>query len=77
MLQIIPESKRCDKMFDCEDGSDEANCTCTDYIQNTNPEAICDGITDCIDLSDESDCGKLYKQQMRFIQLTINVFSKM
>ena len=58
MLQVIPITKKCDKILDCEDGTDELNCSCGDYIKNVDESAICDGITDCVDLSDERDCGK-------------------
>ncbi|CAG9836716.1 unnamed protein product [Diabrotica balteata] len=37
----------------CEDGTDESNCKCVDYVRSHNPKAVCDGITDCHDLSDE------------------------
>ncbi|XP_017777496.1 PREDICTED: serine protease nudel-like [Nicrophorus vespilloides] len=57
MLEIIPLAKKCDKVIDCQDGTDEEFCTCSDYLKNTHPEAICDGVTDCKDLSDESNCG--------------------
>ncbi|CAG9768789.1 unnamed protein product [Ceutorhynchus assimilis] len=56
LLQIIPIEKRCNKIFDCEDGSDETDCTCADYIRTTDADAICDGVTDCTDLSDENNC---------------------
>lgn len=68
MLQIVPMSKKCNRIYDCEDGTDEVNCTCVDYIKHDNPNAICDGITDCVDLTDEADCGtKIYKKQYFFI----------
>ncbi|VEN60340.1 unnamed protein product [Callosobruchus maculatus] len=57
MLQLIPINKKCDKIFDCEDGTDEKNCLCVDYLRYTNTSSICDGITDCADLSDEADCN--------------------
>lgn len=44
--------------MDCEDSTDELNCTCKDYLQNLRPTAICDGYADCDDLTDERDCGK-------------------
>ncbi|GJQ72842.1 hypothetical protein Trydic_g1491 [Trypoxylus dichotomus] len=57
MLQIIPLSKRCDKVADCEDVSDEEDCKCVDYLRHFHPETICDGSIDCNDLSDEDGCG--------------------
>lgn len=51
-------AQKCDKVINCEDGTDESNCTCAEYLQNTHPSAICNGITDCADLSDESNCRK-------------------
>lgn len=50
--------KRCDKHLDCEDGSDEADCSCAHYVHSARPDAICDGVTDCHDVSDEIGCGK-------------------
>ncbi|CAH1999694.1 unnamed protein product [Acanthoscelides obtectus] len=58
MLQLIPMKKKCDKVYDCEDGTDETNCLCVDYLKVINDSCICDGITDCDDLSDEADCNK-------------------
>lgn len=59
MLQVIPLRKRCNKIVDCQDGTDEENCKCLDYLKNTVPNAICDGISDCHDSSDENNCGKI------------------
>ncbi|XP_050596291.1 serine protease nudel isoform X2 [Bombus affinis] len=56
LLQSIPIAKRCDRVVDCEDSSDEMNCTCKNFLQNLKPSAICDGYVDCDDLTDEQDC---------------------
>lgn len=60
MLEVIPIRKRCNKIVDCQDATDEENCKCIDYLINIRPEAICDGITDCYDLSDENTCGIMF-----------------
>ncbi|XP_076624870.1 serine protease nudel isoform X2 [Colletes latitarsis] len=56
MLQSISMDKRCDRVIDCEDSTDEINCTCKEYLMNVKPTAICDGYTDCDDGTDEEDC---------------------
>ncbi|XP_060524589.1 serine protease nudel-like [Cylas formicarius] len=58
LLQAIPLKKKCNKILDCEDGSDEINCACADYVKTQDPLAICDGIRDCSDGSDEVNCVK-------------------
>lgn len=45
-------------MADCEDGTDEIECTCRDYLLTNGASAICDGIADCADRSDETNCNK-------------------
>lgn len=57
MLQVIPFSKKCNKIPDCEDISDERNCSCVDYLKSFHPEGVCDGLIDCYDYSDEINCG--------------------
>ncbi|KAF5286324.1 hypothetical protein FQA39_LY04222 [Lamprigera yunnana] len=56
LLQFIDLSKRCDRKSDCEDATDEANCTCVEYLKFNYPTTICDGETDCVDASDEENC---------------------
>lgn len=54
--QVINMDQRCDRVFDCEDGTDEDNCKCRDHLKFQSPKLICDGHVDCHDSSDESDC---------------------
>ncbi|CAH0702950.1 unnamed protein product [Spodoptera exigua] len=54
--QTIPYHQRCDRKADCEDGTDELDCTCTDYLITFDNKLICDGISDCADGQDEQDC---------------------
>lgn len=58
ILQVVPIDRRCDKIADCEDSTDEENCKCVDYLANVAPKVVCDGFTDCFDLSDEAFCSK-------------------
>ncbi|XP_066591634.1 serine protease nudel [Prorops nasuta] len=62
-LQNVAYSQRCDRKFDCEDGTDENNCTCKDYLLNLRREAICDGFIDCDDGSDEESCNICEKDE--------------
>lgn len=57
LIQTITINKRCDKHLDCEDATDEEDCTCRDYLLNFQPTAICDGHIDCNDETDETYCG--------------------
>ncbi|XP_044258893.1 serine protease nudel-like [Tribolium madens] len=58
MLQTIPYDEKCNKVVNCEDGTDEADCSCVDYLKRFHKDAICDGVTDCKDMSDEANCVK-------------------
>ncbi|KAF5307276.1 hypothetical protein FQR65_LT06992 [Abscondita terminalis] len=57
MLQTIAINKMCDRRADCEDASDEQDCTCMDFLRYSFPDTICDGETDCSDGSDENNCS--------------------
>ncbi|CAH1238844.1 OTOGL [Branchiostoma lanceolatum] len=62
LYQCIPLAYLCDGEVECEDGTDEVNCTATclpsQYICNDgkclDPEFLCDGVPQCEDSSDES-----------------------
>ncbi|XP_041970500.1 serine protease nudel [Aricia agestis] len=54
--QSIPYQLRCNQKADCEDGTDETGCTCTDYLATFESNLICDGNIDCSDGQDEIDC---------------------
>lgn len=64
----VPAQWRCDGTADCEDGSDEINCTrrvclepyvsCADQSSCVLKKKFCDGKFDCADHSDEKECAR-------------------
>ncbi|XP_067643607.1 serine protease nudel isoform X1 [Eurosta solidaginis] len=54
--QIVEQTNRCDRILDCEDGTDEEACSCRDFLKGTLNILICDGKSDCEDLTDEENC---------------------
>ncbi|XP_031617390.1 serine protease nudel-like isoform X2 [Contarinia nasturtii] len=63
ITQTIDIAMRCDKNADCEDGTDEQNCSCRDILKNDYAHLICDQHVDCLDLSDEKGCTLCKKDE--------------
>lgn len=59
--ECVSNGARCNQLQDCTDGSDEAGCSCADFLRaQSHHNKICDTIVDCADYSDEYNCGKIY-----------------
>ncbi|XP_017840080.1 serine protease nudel [Drosophila busckii] len=67
MPQIVDLAHRCDRKVDCEDGTDEVDCTCRDYLKGNLGILVCDGKADCEDLSDEQSCGSCKENEFHCV----------
>ncbi|XP_061164327.1 atrial natriuretic peptide-converting enzyme-like [Saccostrea echinata] len=60
--ECVSQDAKCNRYIDCQDKSDEENCTdcigvqCTSGLCLWSWSPLCDGIVDCFDLSDEVNC---------------------
>ncbi|XP_021924195.1 uncharacterized protein LOC110831956 [Zootermopsis nevadensis] len=58
--KVLPQkillTRMCDGMVDCEDMSDETECTCLDELLSIRPQFVCDDYLDCADGTDEQNC---------------------
>ncbi|XP_069689200.1 uncharacterized protein [Periplaneta americana] len=55
--ECISALSRCNQLVDCNDGADERDCSCADYLRaQFLTRKLCDGIVDCWDFSDENSC---------------------
>ncbi|XP_008190743.1 uncharacterized protein LOC103312277 isoform X2 [Tribolium castaneum] len=62
--QCLPETTKCNQLIDCNDGKDEQDCNCADYLRSQYLlRKICDGVVDCWDYSDENQCEWCEPQQ--------------
>ncbi|KAJ3639838.1 hypothetical protein Zmor_003173 [Zophobas morio] len=62
--QCLPETTKCNQLIDCNDGKDEQDCNCADYLRSQYLlRKICDGVVDCWDYSDENQCEWCKPQQ--------------
>ena len=53
-LACYSVAQHCDMVVDCEDNSDEDECSCVERLVE---DKKCDGYVDCAGAADEADCG--------------------
>ena len=53
-LACYSVAQHCDMVVDCEDNSDEDECSCVERLVK---DKKCDGYVDCAGAADEADCG--------------------
>ncbi|KAL5016835.1 hypothetical protein ScPMuIL_006424 [Solemya velum] len=72
--RCIPTNYECDHDFDCDDHSDEKNCSgcelgkinCPNSPQCIWSENVCDGYPDCPDQSDELNCDSCSNSSLQY-----------
>lgn len=84
--KCVPKHSVCDTIMDCEDASDELNCTFSEcssrQFQCKNKrciltEDVCDGADDCGDNTDEKNCpGSMFNLKQSLICRKRKVTSK-